>query len=69
MFGAVPSNLVENRLNSEGERSGSGRLSEVWRLWICSEAGRAEWQDRRHSVYPDQMPRLRRNRPEARNLT
>jgi hypothetical protein len=52
-----------------GERSGSGRLPELRRYWICCEARGLERKVRRGRVYPLEMSRLRGRRPETPNPT
>ena len=57
------------RVTLRGERSGSGRLPELRRFWICSEACRLERQVGRHRVYPYEVSRLRGYWPETPDLT
>ena len=55
--------------NTRGRRSGSGRLPELRRFWICCEARGLEREVRGCRVYPDKMPRMWGQRPEAPDLT
>ena len=52
-----------------GERSGSGRLPQLRRDWICCEACGLEWQVGRRRIYPLEMSCLRGYWPKTLNLT
>ena len=64
-FGRFPPGSIDNASNTEGERSGLGRLPNLRRFRICCEAGGLERQVRGHRLYPNEMSRLRGHRPET----
>lgn len=51
--------------NTRGRGIGSGRLPELRRFWICCEARGLEREVRWRRVYPDEVSRLRGQRPKA----